>query len=135
MGIPSYFSHIIDKYSKIVKQKQNVEKIDNLFMDCNSIVYDILRSIESMTDDFEDILIKSVISKIEDYIQEIKPSKCVIVAFDGVAPFAKMNQQKSRRYKSDLMSKKNIIKKSINWSTSNITPGTNFMNNLSKQIE
>ena len=135
MGIPSYFSYIIDKYSKIVKQKQNVEKIDNLFMDCNSIVYDILRSIESMTDDFEDILIKSVILKIEDYIQEIKPSKCVIVAFDGVAPFAKMNQQKSRRYKSDLMSKKNIIKKSINWSTSNITPGTNFMNNLSKQIE
>ena len=97
MGIPSYFSYIIDKYSKIVKQKQNVEKIDNLFMDCNSIVYDILRSIESMTDDFEDTLIKSVISKIEDYIKEIKPSKCVIVAFDGGSTICKDESTKIKK--------------------------------------
>ena len=110
MGITSYLSHINDKYSKIVRQKQNVEKIDNLFMDWNSIVYDILRSIESMTDDFEDILIKSVISKIEDYIQEIKPSNFIFIAFDGVAPLAKMNQQKTRRYKSDFMSHMDYFK-------------------------
>ena len=32
MGIPSYFSYIIDKYSKIVKQRQDVEKIENLWL-------------------------------------------------------------------------------------------------------
>ena len=133
MGIPSYFSHIIEKYSKIVLK--NVEKVDNLFMDCNSIVYDVLRTMDVSNIDFENELINSVILKIEDYIQEIKPSKCVMIAFDGVAPFAKMNQQKTRRYKSELLVKKNVVKKNTGWSTSNITPGTNFMNNLSTKME
>ena len=44
MGIPSYFSHIIEKYSKIVLK--NVEKVDNLLMDCNSIIYDVLRKMD-----------------------------------------------------------------------------------------
>ena len=51
MGIPSYFSHIIEKYSKIVLK--NVEKVDNLLMDCNSIIYDVLRKMDISNIDFE----------------------------------------------------------------------------------
>ena len=49
------------------------ERYDNLFMDCNSIIYDALRKLESF-DNVEDDLISITIRKIEDYIQEIKPS-------------------------------------------------------------
>ena len=51
-------------------------------------------------DDFERKLISAVCKKIEDYIQQISPNQVVYIAFDGVAPVAKLNQQKNRRYKS-----------------------------------
>ena len=41
-----------------------------------------------------------VITKIEYYISIIDPSETVIIAFDGVAPVAKLEQQRGRRYKS-----------------------------------
>ena len=48
MGIPSYFSHIVKKYKKTIKSLESVEEhFDNLFMDCNSIIYDALRKLES----------------------------------------------------------------------------------------
>ena len=51
---------------------------------------------------FETKLIKMVCEKIEEYIKIIKPSRSVLIAFDGVAPLAKMNQQRNRRYKGAL---------------------------------
>ena len=139
MGIPSYFSHIIRKYSKIIDNldyhKKENTNFNNLFMDCNSIIYDIIRSIDFDESNFEDIIIQEVIKKIEDYIQEIKPSDHIFIAFDGVAPLAKMNQQKTRRYKSSFMSTIDFYhQEKSKWSTSNITPGTKFMNNLSLKI-
>ena len=108
MGIPSYFSHIIKKYEKTLRSLNNDDRFDNLFMDCNSIIYDALRKIESF-DNIEDDLITITIKKIEDYIQEIKPSNTLFIAFDGIAPFAKMNQQKTRRYKSAYMANMDFI--------------------------
>lgn len=138
MGIPSYFSHITRKYGKIMKTLDFYKKegihIDNLAMDCNSIIYDIIRKLD-IDDNFEQNLIIEVIKKIEDYIQEIKPSNYIFIAFDGVAPLAKMNQQKTRRYKSEFTSKNTFLntQKSL-WSTTNITPGTKFMEKLSVNI-
>ena len=113
----------------------NDDRFDNLFMDCNSIIYDALRKIESF-ENIEDDLITITIKKIEDYIQEIKPSNTLFIAFDGIAPFAKMNQQKTRRYKSAYMANMDFITPVTEkkWSTTNITPGTKFMNELSKRI-
>ena len=45
MGIPSYFSQIIRKYAKILKNINQVndnkeDRLTHLYMDCNSIIYD-----------------------------------------------------------------------------------------------
>lgn len=141
MGIPSYFSYIIRNYPKIVKNlkfhKKNQQDFHHLFMDSNSIIYDAIKDIKPDEYNFEQLLIEKVIQNIENYIQQIKPSKTIFIAFDGVAPFAKMNQQKTRRYKSAFMANLGFINNKVNtnsWSTSNITPGTNFMSNLSKSV-
>ena len=138
MGIPSYFSHIVKKYKHIVESMESQDiQYDNLYMDSNSIIYDMLHSMESMQsdDDFEIKLINAVISKIEDYIKIIKPSNTIFIAFDGVAPLAKMNQQRTRRYKSHFMEECTFLNKcQVKWSSSQITPGTKFMTLLSKKM-
>jgi hypothetical protein len=145
MGIPSYFSYIIKNYPNIIQNLQffkTNEGFEHLFMDCNSIIYDsvnILLNDEKYkhlsNNEFESLIIENVISGIEKYIYAIQPTKSVFIAFDGVAPFAKMQQQRTRRYKSQFMSNINNENKLKNWNTSAITPGTGFMNSLSKRIE
>ena len=137
MGIPAYFSHIVKQHKDIIKKfNKDFGTVDNLLMDCNSIVYDCIRSIDS-NKNLENILITAVCLKIEEYINNIKPSNTVYIAFDGVAPVAKLEQQRTRRYKSHFTN--NVINsfkntKTTFWDTTNITPGTNFMNKLSKYI-
>ena len=50
-------------------------------------------------------LINVVCKKLENYIQQLSPSNIVYIAFDGVAPVAKLNQQRNRRYKSSWLKK------------------------------
>jgi len=142
-------------------------------MDCNSIIYDSVHSLEKdindgkkETNDFENDVIDMVIQKIDTYVDFIRPTGTLFIAFDGVAPFAKMEQQRTRRYKSWFLSKISFCEgfakplggakprssldvtdrrsvkstdddkeKRISWNTSAITPGTNFMNNLSLRVK
>jgi 5'-3' exonuclease len=114
-------------------------------MDCNSIIYDSVYGLEAaikkgelkQPEDFENEVILLVIEKIKNYIKIINPTHTVFIAFDGVAPFAKMEQQRTRRYKTWFMKNVDlgIDKKESIWNTSAITPGTNFMNKLSKLID
>jgi hypothetical protein len=138
MGIPSYFSYIIKNYN-IIRKLDKCEKFDSLFMDCNSIIYDCYYELEKIYKEkpfdistIEDKLIKNVISKIEYYIDYISPSKNVYITFDGVAPLAKMDQQRSRRHKSAFISQ--ISGHVKIWNTSSITPGTKFMEMLSEEV-
>lgn len=144
MGIPSYFSYIIKNYSNIIRNLQfftGETTIHHLYMDCNSIIYDAVRSVDvsAESDNIEDAILSDVISKIEDYVRMIKPTKSVFIAFDGVAPLAKMEQQRTRRYKTYYMSTLNYGKPATKaqptkWNTAAITPGTAFMNKLSTRI-
>lgn len=144
MGIPSYFSHIIRNYSNIIRSlkyfHESSYQFDHLFMDCNSIIYDAVHSIEH-TDDFslyEDQIISTVVDKIKNYIFVIRPTKSIFIAFDGVAPLAKMEQQRTRRHKTLFLSNLSFdqttkISKD-KWNTSAITPGTEFMKKLSEKV-
>jgi len=109
-------------------------------MDCNSIIYDAFRLLENEGHDdttFYNKLIDAIIVIIESYINLIMPSHIIYIAFDGVAPFAKMEQQRNRRNKTNYISKivfDNTKPKPRNFTTSMITPGTDFMKLLSVRI-
>ena len=149
MGIPSYFSHIIRNYPNIIYSFLNFKNkqcFHHLFMDCNSIIYDVVNTfikekekekekIDGCPNDeiFETKIIENVLQKIETYIQMINPTQTIFIAFDGVAPFAKMKQQRTRRYKSHFL-KTFQSTENTGFDTSNITPGTLFMKKLSSQI-
>ena len=141
MGIPSYFSYIVKNHSQII-QKLNHLKVenncfDNLYLDCNSIIYDAVHNIDFSSLNESDVktIIRYVFTKIEEYILIIKPNKNIYIAFDGVAPVAKLDQQRERRYKSLYQTEisKTIFKnaKTDVWNTAAITPGTKFMKELS----
>ena len=145
MGIPAYFSYIIKNHPNIIRNYNhflNENNIDNLYFDSNSIIYDCLRDLVKIeyihgTNKFEHELICMVCNKLLSYINIIKPTKNIIIAFDGVAPVAKMEQQRCRRYKTII--EKKILKKIKNidehfWDKTCITPGTNFMNKLNINV-
>lgn len=132
MGIPSYFSYVIKEHRNIIKKLQNIN-YDNLYLDSNSIIYDAIHTIEyTNKEDYENKVIEYVIEKINSLIATVNAKK-VLITFDGVAPFAKLNQQKTRRYKSWVTNE--IFQKKSDWDRCSITPGTNFMNKLDKKIK
>tara|TARA_Y100000994_G_scaffold247137_1_gene251875 strand:- start:1210 stop:2799 length:1590 start_codon:yes stop_codon:yes gene_type:complete len=141
MGIPSYFSYIVRKHRKILINYQSKRMaIHNLYMDCNSLIYDSIHELENnnnVINDIENTIITMVCDKIKHYIKILSPQKNIFIAFDGVAPIAKLEQQKNRRYKSwlekDLQSKMGVTMGGI-FDTVSITPGTEFMKKLDNKI-
>ena len=140
MGIPSYFSFIVKNHPKIIQKFNGSVPTYRFYLDCNSILYEAVHSIDfsnwSETNSFPKttMIINWTIQKIEEYISNIQPIGLVFIAFDGVAPVAKMSQQRERRYKSWYQSKvyRDIIGKNVidPWNTSSFTPGTAFMDEL-----
>ena len=126
-----------------------VDSIQHLLIDTNCLIHpqarlvclDNSHLIESNTDLLEKKIIKQVISYIELLIEETKPTDSVYIAIDGVAPMAKIKHQRLRRFKAiyDRNVKEKIAKKydrklQSEWNTSAITPGTMFMDKLTKSI-
>ena len=135
MGIPSYFFQLMKRHKQIVSVFNKSIKVDNLYLDSNSIIYDVVYSKtipETLSKhEFEQQVILAVCNKILIYLEFIQPSR-VFIAFDGVPPMAKMKQQRERRYKSWVTSQWLNEKKA--WDTVQITPGTAFMKRLDQSL-
>lgn len=127
MGIPYYFYTLTKSYNGIVSNVQPVNP-DIYCIDFNGIIHPVSAKIisESEKVDEQDI-ITQLYKKVENDIEKIKP-KQTIICVDGVAPVAKMIQQRKRRYLSVYRNK--IDNNYVKWDTNCITPGTNFMKSL-----
>jgi len=141
MGIPSYFSYIVKNHAEIIcKLSSNTIQVDNLYLDCNSIIYDSFYKMDTttLTDTIANAIISKVIQTIREYINLLKPTNSVFIAFDGVAPVAKLDQQRSRRFKSLYQTSisRSLFKSTDPdpWNTTAITPGTVFMKTLDEKI-
>lgn len=137
MGIPSYFRHLCQSYPQVIQPWENQE-VHNLYLDSNSIVYDAMRSIvyRGNDNDFEERLIQQVCETIDTYLIQIRPLDHVYICFDGVAPVAKLDQQRDRRGKSSFMTQvaKRLGDEQDGWNQTAITPGTAFMDKLNHRI-
>jgi 5'-3' exonuclease len=121
MGIPYYFYYLTKKYHNIIV-RELPKRINIYAIDFNGIIHP-----EAAKETNENQLIINLWNKINNYNDLYKPNK-LIICIDGVAPFAKIIQQRKRRY---LTFYKNTIDKTVSkWDTNAISPGTTFMNNL-----
>ena len=141
MGVPSYFTYLIKNHSNIIKKVSASFHVHNLYLDCNSLIYDAVYKMDKSvkTEHMTNEIIVKVIAGIKDHIQLLKPTNTVFIAFDGVAPVAKLEQQRSRRFKSLYQtSVSRSITRSVEpdpWNTTVITPGTPFMKTLDIQVK
>jgi 5'-3' exonuclease len=132
MGIPFYFYQITKNYPEILEQPK--KSCDVLFFDFNSLIHPCAHSVLEQSEQGQGDLDVSIISfalrYTESIIEKIRPSK-VWITIDGVAPRAKMKQQRTRRFRSAYEREPGVHPK---WDTNQITPGTNFMKKLSSAL-
>ena len=157
MGVPGFFAYLWKKYrsKKFVFNKSNkfkdmhflVKKNSRLYLDTNCAIHPVCFKILSENENFQDYneLHRKMILAVIDYINYLyeftQPKDLFYISIDGVAPSAKLKQQRSRRFKS--VKEKNLmnsIKKKHGkeikpfWTNSCISPGTKFMENLTLHI-
>ena len=92
----------------------------------------------------EDEMFIRIFNYIEHLYSKIKPKQLFFMAVDGVAPRAKMNQQRARRFRTALDAEKarekaiasgQELPKEEPFDSNCITPGTEFMAKLSEQLK
>lgn len=92
----------------------------------------------------EEKIFKDIFHYIEVLFSMIKPKKVFFMAVDGVAPRAKMNQQRGRRFNSAKDAEKmeeaakkkgEVLPQEARFDSNCITPGTVFMARLQEQLQ
>ena len=140
MGIPLYF-HKITNHFKGVVSPQKPERCDRLFLDFNGVVHNCAREVRMRAnastvtkDEFESMLIKDVIAYTETLCEYARPRELLYICIDGVAPLAKIQQQRKRRYLSAWLKSK-LKEEGYPWDTNAISPGTPFMHKLNAALK
>ena len=124
MGVPNLYRWLSERYPLINRpvNKLPMPEIDNFYLDANGILHTCTHGdnaeVKGGSEEEQLIAICSTIDSmvqlvrpkrllyiaITDYLERVfnavRPRKLLFMAVDGVAPRAKMNQQRSRRFRS-----------------------------------
>eukprot|EP00750_Incisomonas_marina_P001015 INCI1083.4.p1 GENE.INCI1083.4~~INCI1083.4.p1 ORF type:complete len:1093 (-),score=165.03 INCI1083.4:3129-6407(-) len=150
MGIPRFYKWLSERYplinNPITENNLTLPDFDNFYLDMNGIIHNCSHPQDnevaqglSMKD-----MILGICRYIDRLVQLIRPVKVLYLAVDGCAPRAKMNQQRSRRFRSaktqaEVFAAAEADGEKIDLETlfdSNcITPGTPFMAELHEHIK
>ncbi|SMN18519.1 similar to Saccharomyces cerevisiae YGL173C KEM1 Evolutionarily-conserved 5'-3' exonuclease component of cytoplasmic processing (P) bodies involved in mRNA decay [Maudiozyma saulgeensis] len=148
MGIPKFFRYISERWPMISQliEGNDIPEFDNLYLDMNSILHNCTHGND---DDItkrlsEEEVFARIFSYVDHLFQTIKPQKVFYMAIDGVAPRAKMNQQRARRFRT-AMDAEHALQKAIEhgepipsgepFDSNCITPGTEFMAKLTTNLK
>ncbi|KAJ1987342.1 5'-3' exoribonuclease 2 [Dimargaris cristalligena] len=170
MGVPSFFLWLSRKFPKILMDvpeegswKLNGVEVpvdltqppltgrhcDNLYLDMNGIIHPCCHPENKPAPATEELMILDIFSYIDRVFSMIRPRKILYMAIDGVAPRAKMNQQRSRRFRSaqesaEFAAEKEELSRELGlpplvesgdkFDSNVITPGTPFMARLAAAL-
>lgn len=152
MGVPGFFLWLMKNYKKD-RFVNNIDFYKNtkfkwLCLDANCLLhpkcFEVLAENPNYKDldKLEDKMISRCLEYIEKLVSLVTPTEGLYIAIDGVAPVAKIKQQRSRRFKSindkammDRLKDKYKVEKTRHWNNSSITPGTDFMMKITKRIK
>ncbi|KAI9814878.1 MAG: 5'-3' exoribonuclease 2 [Phylliscum demangeonii] len=179
MGVPALFRWLSQKYPKIISPvveelpreidgieipvdtstpNPNGEEMDNLYLDMNGIVHPCSHPEDRPPPANEEEMMLEIFKYTDRVVNMVRPRKLLMIAVDGVAPRAKMNQQRSRRFRSAQEAKEKdddyaefvkmlkskaggalaegaeeVMNKKT-WDSNAITPGTPFMDILAASL-
>ncbi|UZJ55410.1 hypothetical protein CBS101457_004730 [Exobasidium rhododendri] len=182
MGVPALFRWLSKKYPRIVAHVEeeeprtvpgkegeedeelaidmsgpnpNGEEFDCLYLDMNGIVHPCTHPEGKPAPETEEEMMNEVFLYTERVVNMVRPRRLLMMAIDGVAPRAKMNQQRSRRFRAaqEAKEKEEETEKAIQewkasgipisdettqkkkaWDSNAITPGTPFMDLLASSL-
>lgn len=138
------FRFLSDRYPLILQPLQEHQRFDNFYLDMNGIIHtcthpdDAEIAIENLDEMFERIFAFT-----DALFRIVAPRLLMFLAVDGVAPRAKMNQQRSRRFRSakdaeramaEAIQRGDDIPSGMQFDSNVITPGTHFMHRLSARF-
>lgn len=162
MGIPAFFRWLHRKYPDMVEpvEAYNLDPatrqkiwFDNLYLDMNNIIHPCTHPEDKPPPQTEEEMFEAIFDYTDKVVAMIKPRHLVFLAIDGVAPRAKMNQQRTRRFRAVQESEQKRLEiesvrerlrasgiepaknDSVSFDSNVITPGTEFMTNLSKALQ
>ncbi|GJQ09891.1 hypothetical protein GpartN1_g1682.t1 [Galdieria partita] len=150
MGVPKFYRWVSERYPltlhKVVPSV--VPDVDNFYLDANGILHNCARPKDSQEPfpcqyPSEEEIFLETFNYIDMLFSMIRPKRLVYIAIDGVAPRAKMNQQRARRFRTATDRTKEMENRlqqgkpiPQRWFDSNcITPGTRFMARFSEALE
>eukprot|EP01135_Chromosphaera_perkinsii_P000273 Nk52_evm42s62 gene=Nk52_evmTU42s62 len=143
MGVPKFYRWLSERYcsiSSVVKENQ-IPDFDNLYLDMNGIIHNCSHSDTDNSLIPEEKMFAAIFAYIDALLHIVRPRKLFYLAVDGVAPRAKMNQQRARRYRTAQeratakAKKRGEVANEEEFDSNCITPGTGFMDRLDKQLQ